>query len=114
MTRRRYRYDPETKTMVEVGSQKHEYETPLVVGDIQPFVSPIDGTVIESRSTLRRYMKQHDLVHIDDGGSHYEKAKERRRQALQGTLPEQKRDRIRALSDAYEHARNQARARSVR
>jgi hypothetical protein len=100
--------------MVEVGAQRLEYETPLVVGDIQPFVSPIDGTVIGSRSTMRRYMKQHDLVHVDDGGSHAKKARERRRQALQGTLPEQKRDRIRVLSDAYEHARNQARARSGR
>ena len=36
-----------------------------VQDDIEPFVSPRDGTIIKSRSQLRDYMGQHNLVHYD-------------------------------------------------
>lgn len=34
-------------------------------GDIEPFVSPRDGTIIKSRAHMRDYMAQHNLVHFD-------------------------------------------------
>jgi hypothetical protein len=33
-----------------------------VIGDIQPFVSPIDGAVISSRAVLRDHCKRHNVV----------------------------------------------------
>jgi hypothetical protein len=49
---------------VEVSIPPEEVFT-SVAGDIQPFVSPVDGTVISSRSQLRDYMGQRNLVHYD-------------------------------------------------
>ena len=38
-----------------------------IVGDIEPFRSPRDGTVIRSRAHLQDYMARHDLVTYDPG-----------------------------------------------
>lgn len=35
---------------------------PSFIPDIQPFVSPIDGTVISSRTQYRDHCKRHDVV----------------------------------------------------
>ena len=35
---------------------------PSVIPDIVPFVSPIDGTVINSRTQYRDHCKRHDVV----------------------------------------------------
>jgi len=50
-----------------------------VHGDIQSFVSPIDGTVISDRKQLREHNKRHNVVNTQEFGTeHWErKAKER-------------------------------------
>jgi hypothetical protein len=35
---------------------------PAIIGDIQPFVSPIDGTVLGSRRDLREHCARHNVV----------------------------------------------------
>jgi hypothetical protein len=62
--RRRFRFDESLQRLVEVSVPPDEALV-AVVGDIQPFVSPVDGTVISSRSQLRDYMERRDLVHYD-------------------------------------------------
>lgn len=37
----------------------------FVVGEIEPFISVRDGTLIRSRTDMNEYMKRHDLVHFD-------------------------------------------------
>lgn len=45
-----------------------------VLGDIEPFKSPITGEVIRGRAHLRRHMKEHGVTHADDYSSEwYEK-----------------------------------------
>lgn len=39
-----------------------ESNVPGFIPDIQPFVSPIDGTVINSRTQYRDHCKRHDVV----------------------------------------------------
>ena len=39
---------------------------PAVLPDIEPFVSPIDKTVIGSRSALRAHCKAHDVVPTEE------------------------------------------------
>jgi len=34
-------------------------------GEIEPFMSPRDGTIIKSKAHLREYMAKHNLVHFD-------------------------------------------------
>lgn len=83
MARRSFRYDPVSKRLVEITSAEVS-EAPAVHDDIAPFVSPVDGTVIGSRSHLRDYMGERGLVHFDevkDQGpkmDRYQEARERR------------------------------------
>lgn len=39
---------------------------PAILPDIQPFVSPIDGSVITGRASLRAHCKAHDVVPTAD------------------------------------------------
>ena len=48
-------------------------------GDIEPFVSPIDGSVISDRKQLREHNKRHDVVNAAEFSPQWyaKKAKER-------------------------------------
>lgn len=37
---------------------------PMVMGDIDPYISQIDGSIIESRSKHRAHLKQHNCIEI--------------------------------------------------
>jgi hypothetical protein len=53
--RRRYRYDRETKALIEVGFETpRESVAPVVWNDLPAYESPIDGTVVDGRRQ-RRY-----------------------------------------------------------
>lgn len=38
----------------------------MIIGDIEPFVSPITGEVIRGRNHLRQHMKEHGVTHFRD------------------------------------------------
>jgi hypothetical protein len=51
---------------------------PIIVTDIAPFVSPIDGSVISGRASMRDHMRQHGVTHTQDYANTWqEQAKER-------------------------------------
>lgn len=110
--RRRFRYNEETKQMEEMGDVTQFRDAALVMGDIEPFVSPVDGTVISSRSHLREHMRQHGLAHVSDfdaPGGYWDKKRQARADYLAGkTNPDSKR-RKQQMSDAFEHLRNKQR-----
>lgn len=113
MTRRTYVYDPDLKEMVEVVRERAPAvpAAPAVWGDIKPFRSMVDGTPITDRGQLRRHYKQHGVAPTDDFKETWAKARTERSQRLCGTHTGDRSDRIRALRDAFEHNRNQQRAR---
>lgn len=39
-------------------------QAPMVMGDIKPYISMIDGTLIESRSKHRTHLKDHNCIEI--------------------------------------------------
>jgi hypothetical protein len=51
--------------LVEKGSQEH-YESlgPMVMLDIQPYKSMIDGSMITSRSVHRDHLRQHGCIEV--------------------------------------------------
>jgi hypothetical protein len=65
MAKRKFRYDKATDSMVEVPLSEDFEPSVGIHGDIQPFISPRDGTVITSRAHMRDYMAKHNLVHFD-------------------------------------------------
>jgi hypothetical protein len=104
--RRKWVYDPTTKEMVEVTyGRASSVDAPAVWGDLKPFVSPITGEHITDRGQLRRHMKANGVTFADDikGTAERARAERSRREAS---------ERKRALVDAYEHTRNQERAKS--
>jgi hypothetical protein len=81
MARRTFRYDPVSKSFVEV-TRGAVSEAPAIRDDIAPFVSPIDGSVINSQSALREHMGKHGVVHTHEVAGHkvedrYQKTRER-------------------------------------
>ena len=80
---------------------------PDVLPDIEPFVSPVDGKVINSRSQLRIHNKQHDVTNMADFSPEYvEKRTKERLARLHGQTREDKQDRMERLKYAYEqHSR---------
>ena len=77
--RRRYIYSPEGKLVAEYhGSECVYYDAAyydsseaghMVMPDIQPYKSMIDGSVITSRSVHRTHLKQHGCVEVGNDSS---------------------------------------------
>jgi hypothetical protein len=115
MPRQSYIYDERLKKMVP----KDEYyagleaaDFPMIQPDIEPFKSIIDGEVIGSRRDLRNHMKKHNVVPTSEFSAEWSRAAARRREIQQGR--HDKAQRLQALSDSFEHVRNQNRAKSGR
>ena len=64
--KRRFRYDAVQEKMYEVFSDERHFDAPAIIDDVAPFVSPVDGTIIKSRSHLRDYMGERGLVPYED------------------------------------------------
>jgi hypothetical protein len=70
--------------------------------DLQPFVSPVDGSVISGRRAMRDHFKQHGVTNVADYKNEWEaKAKERARLYTPGSGFDRER-RIEAIKYAYE------------
>lgn len=75
----RFIQDSETGRLVEVTTRQsrarsaQSADAPAVIPDIEPFISPIDGTLITSRRDLRVHQEQHDVrSHGEYGDNHGE------------------------------------------
>lgn len=110
--RRRYVWDPELKELVEIPLERvPEAPLPYVWRDIESYQSAIDGTVITDRKQHRDHLKRHNMAPTEDFKETWRKAREERSQHLNGTHPRDRAARTAALRDAFEHVRNQQRAR---
>lgn len=65
----------------------------MVMGDIQPYRSMVDGSIINSRSSHRAHLKQHGCVEVGNDSSLYAKPKPI------SSPPGLKEDIIRAVND---------------
>ena len=92
-------------------SRGAEESSPYVWGDIDSYKSIVDGEVITDRKQHREHMKKHNMAPVDDFKETWRIAREERTKRLDGTHPEQRKARIAALRDAFEHVRNQQRSR---
>jgi hypothetical protein len=56
--------------MVPIDAAARKLETSAAVrGDIEPYISPIDRSVITGRKSLREHMDKHSVVLLDDYGT---------------------------------------------
>lgn len=76
--RSRYVYAPDGKLVAEYNGSEcvyldHEYydakQGPMVMPDIQPYKSMIDGSMITSRSVHRSHLRQHGCIEVGNDSS---------------------------------------------
>lgn len=59
----------------EAKQAQQRIAAPMVQGDIQPYRSMIDGSMIESRSKHRAHLKQHGCIEIGNETKHITQSK---------------------------------------
>ncbi len=80
---------------------QYEQSIHMIQEDIKPFVSPIDGSVIGSRSDLRVHNQRHGVTDPRDYGPEYFKRKKRDREDdLSCSSRDHRRDRINSIQEA--------------
>lgn len=97
--KRTFVYDQETDGFVEVTRQRVDVNAPMVHGDFKPV--NVGGVVIEDRGRLRRYLKANNLAPHDPEAVKRARDRIAKREAA---------ERKQAIVNAYEHVRNQERA----
>lgn len=75
--RKRYVYDELTKTMVERPIENSSFSG-FVMGDLEDFVSPVDGKIVHGRAGLREHDKRHGTTNVADYKETWAKNMERR------------------------------------
>lgn len=99
MTRRRWIYPGNGQEPVEVTEDYvPEPSGPLVMGDIQPYRSMLDGREITSRSRHREHLKSNGCIEIGN-----EIAQNPQPTGIPDVKPEQRKELIRAQVDAMRH-----------
>ena len=102
--RRKYRQDRETGKLVEItAAPRSRYH--FVRDDITPFVSIVDGSIVNSQSDLRAHNDKNNVVsHAEYGNQHEVKRKEFLDRAFHGKKA--RASRIEAIKHAVEKHRN--------
>jgi hypothetical protein len=71
-----------SSTFVEIGASRPTHHSAAVQGNIEPFVSPIDGSVISDRKQLREHNKRHGVVNTAEFSQEHFKRKAKEREAF--------------------------------
>jgi hypothetical protein len=104
-----YVLDSETLKLVpkEEFYSRQRVGAPCVHGDIDSFVSPVDGSIIGSRSDLREHNKKHGVTDMRDYGENYFQKKQAEREAiLSGKSRSERQGRIDAIQEAIYKSEN--------
>ena len=79
----RWRQDAETGKLVPIDESARRVDgTAFIQGDIEPFVSPLDGSVISDRKQMREHMQRHGVVHASEFSPDFYAEKRRERERL--------------------------------
>ncbi len=79
--RKRYIQDPETGKLVPASEYRRRGKSHQVMEDIEPFVSPVDGSIISSRKDLREHNRRNNVVQYEEDTGAI-KARQREQEAL--------------------------------
>jgi hypothetical protein len=100
----RFVYDKDQKKCVK--KQETNISGYHIQGDIEPFISPIDKTVITGRAALRAHNKRHGVTDIRDYGPEWFKRRGKEKDADRlGQTKAAKQERIDLFKHAYERQR---------
>lgn len=97
--------DAETGEFIEKSLRGNlDPDAPAIHGSPEPFVSPIDGTVISDRAALRRHNQQHGVTNIQDygennGKAYFDRKATERQRNIDGSTREAKAQRIETIKE---------------
>ena len=70
-----------------------------ILPTIEPFVSPVDGSIISDRSHLRTHNKRHEVTNVADyGPDWFDRRGKEKYNEQQGKTPQQRRERREAIN----------------
>jgi len=105
----RFIQDRSTGKLVQVTkSLSGKPRAPAIIPDLEPFRSPVDGTLIGSKSTLRKHqdahnVRQHQEYGENNGAAHFQRQERARMDRVNGNTREQKTERLNAVRHALDH-----------
>lgn len=109
MARWRQVFDEETQTSefvpMDSAAVARSSGGASIHGDITPFVSPVDGSVISDRKQLREHNKRNNVVNASEFSDEYYAKKRKERERVytgERTKDQIRRDRM-DINDAIEH-----------
>ena len=105
MTRKTWVQDPHTGKLIPKDQyvRRSDNASATIQGDIEPFVSPIDGKTISSRSVLRQHHREHGVTDARDYSHEYMLDRSgRRAKAALGQTAEAKQERITLIRQELE------------
>jgi len=109
MTRKRYRYDPESGEMIETTapSQQHSAASAGALWNDRHYhgLRATDGTDISSRRKHREYMKRNGLTTADDFNSSWARAKQEREHYMRQGGSVRKQDIVQAIEQLSQRNR---------
>jgi hypothetical protein len=104
--RKRWIQDPTTGRMVPANEYVRQRDTgPDILPPLEPFKSPVDGSIISCRSKLRAHNKRHGVTDYRDYGDEWFKRKARERE-LELISESARRERARDIANAMEQLRS--------
>lgn len=74
----------------------------LVVGDLPPIQSPIDGKVLGGRRQLREYMKEKNLAHADEVKPDWDREAKKREAFYSGDPSYDRQRRVERIKNSIE------------
>lgn len=97
-------YDSVLEKMVpkdEYYGQPQGAESATIMKPLDPFISPIDGKLIDDRSKLRAHNKEHGVTNVADYGTQYfeRRQKEMHNETI-GNTRDAKRERVETIKEA--------------
>ena len=106
-----FRLDPETGDFIESDEWEDIYGKPQkrskakgLGGDIEPFLSPIDGKLVSGRAALREHNKKHGVTNIADySEGYFEKSGKQLAKNARGQTEKDKKERCEALDKTLTH-----------
>lgn len=98
-----YVQDPITHKLVPKDEfyARSKVSTPHIIGSIDPFISPVDGSVIDDHGKLRDHNKKHGVTSLQDyPPGYFERKAKERDEYVTGRSPKAKQERINAIQEA--------------
>lgn len=100
--RKRYRWNPKTCQQELISESEGMNSGLLIMPDIADFVSPVDGSIVHGRRSLREHNKRNNVTNAADYKNEWDAAaKERAKAFTPGAGYDQPR-RIQRLREAYD------------